>query len=65
MRKSKCKGPSLTRQCKHRGEVEVQLHPFLNSALEGVGGQRHTPGQSPGTHCAGGVMCPQDQCGRL
>jgi hypothetical protein len=59
MHKVKGKSHSVTRQCKHIGEIEVQIHPFLTSSLEGVGGRRHTPGQSPGTHCAGGVMCPK------
>ena len=59
MHKGKGKCHSVTRQCKHIGEEEVQLHPFLTSALEGVGGERHTPGQSPVIHCARGMMCPK------
>jgi hypothetical protein len=30
-----------------RGWIEVQLHPFLTSALEGVGGQHHAPAALP------------------
>jgi hypothetical protein len=26
-----------------RGELEVYFYPFLTSALDGVGGQRHAP----------------------
>jgi hypothetical protein len=37
-------------------EEEVQLHPFLTSTLEGVGGQRHAAAQSP-LHI---VMCPKN-----
>lgn len=59
MHKGKGKVHSVTRQAKDRGEVEARLHPFVTSALEGVDGQGHTPGQSPGTHCAEGMMCPK------
>ena len=38
------------------GRVEVQLHSFLNSVLDGVVGQRHDlaalpPGRNPSTYC--------------
>jgi hypothetical protein len=30
----------------------------LTSALDGVGGQRHSPAALPGTHCTGGLVGP-------
>jgi len=36
-----------TRYKSHRGEVEVQSHSFLTSALDGVDGQRHFPTHYP------------------
>ena len=46
---------------RHKEEVEVYLFVYMTSALEGVGGQRHTlanssPGNRPGTHCTGGWL---------
>jgi hypothetical protein len=41
---------------RHTGEVEVQLHSFLNPALDGVIGKPHAPAvprlgkESPDTH---------------
>jgi len=32
---------------RHRGEVEVKLCPFLTSALDWVGGHRHTRAALP------------------
>ena len=52
--------------------VEVQLYPFMTTALEGVRGQRHAPAalyplERPGTYCTGGWVGPRvglDSCGK-
>ena len=54
------------------GGVEVQLYPFMTTALEGVRGQRHVPDalypwERPGTYCTGGWMDPRvglHRCGK-
>ena len=53
--------------CRLRAGIEVQLHSFLTSALDGVGGQNQTPGKEPGTHGTGGWVSPRaslDWCGK-
>ena len=48
-----------------RGVVELQLYPFMTTALEGVRGQRHAPAafytrERSGTHCTGGWVGLRD-----
>ena len=55
-----------------RGVVELQLYPFMTTALEGVRGQRHAPAgiyprERPGNHCTVGWVVPRaglDRCGK-
>ena len=54
------------------GEWRYKSTPSLTSALDGVGGQRHSPadlpwGKRPHTHCIGGSVGPRaglDGCGK-
>ena len=52
-------------------EVDLYFYYILASALDGVGGQNHTPAalprDRPGTHCTGGWVGPTaglDGCGK-
>ena len=45
----------------HKGSRGMAVFFFLNSAVDGVGGQRHTRplyvlGEGPGAHCIGGLV---------
>ena len=63
-----CTGPGVL----YIGGVEVQLYPFMTTALEGSEWTSSYPGryfsrERPGTHCTGGWVGPRDgldRCGK-
>ena len=61
--KGKSKGHPRTGHEGAEGKQRYSSTLSLNSALDGVGGQRHaptalTPGKRPGTHLIGGMWVP-------
>ena len=67
MGKGKGKVHPITSHKDPEGEQMYSSTLSLNSALDGVGGQRHAPAALPGTHCIGSWMGPgnvMDGCGK-